>query len=130
MEEIHPNNLEKGKQYYIEERVKRPGTSGNKYIGTFSGFNDYDEIIDIIWVSFYDVRLIQGKLTRNSIQNNSLINSSDYIFFKTNAHEIYYKSVIRDAISRKINGGAKNKQKKTRATRKATRKKLGKRLRK
>jgi hypothetical protein len=125
MEEIHPNNLEKGKQYYIEERV-----TGNKYIGTFSGFNDYDEIIDIIWVSFYDVRLIQGKLTRNSIQNNSLINSSDYIFFKTNAHEIYYKSVIRDAISRKINGGAKNKQKKTRATRKATRKKLGKRLRK
>jgi len=122
MEEIDPQELQAGEEYYIEKRNKMPGTSG-KLIGIFS-LRDFDDIMDITWVSFTNLRAIEGaKLpTGKIIQNSSFFNSEDYIFYKPSAQDISFKVVMNNKFGpagpHTKKGGKKYKQRKTKKTKK------------
>ena len=125
MEEINPQNLEEGEEYYIETRDKTPGTSG-KIIGTFR-FRDFDDLMDITWVSFTNLRAIEGaKLPTGKTQQNSYpFNSEYYRFYKPGAQDISFKVVMNNKLGpagpHTKKGGKKYKQRRTRRTRKTRR---------
>ena len=134
MKEIDPQELQAGEEYYIEKRNKMPGTSG-KLIGIFS-LRDFDDIMDITWVSFSQLRAIEGARlpTGRTIGNNMFFNSEDYIFYKPSAQDISFKVVMNNKFGpagpHTKKGGKKYKQRKTKKIRKIRKQRKTKKTRK
>ena len=134
MEEINPQNLEEGQEYYIEKRDKTPGTSG-KLIGTFRS-SDFDDLMNMTWVSFSQLRAIEGARlpTGRTIGNNMFFNSEDYIFYKPGAQDISFRVVMNNKVGNvgphTNKGGKKYKKRRTGRARRTRRTRKTRKIRK